>query len=43
LVHIFSAIESCTAFRPWHDKQKGHTQLILLCHIRCNENPYSSR
>ena len=23
LVHIFSAMESCTAYRPWHDKKKG--------------------
>jgi len=27
LVHIFSAMESCTAYRPWHDKIKGHTLL----------------
>ncbi len=27
LVHIFSAMESCTAYRPWHDKIKGHTTL----------------
>jgi len=27
LVHIFSAMESCTAYRPWHDKKKGHTFL----------------
>jgi len=27
LVHIFSAMESCTAYRPWHDKQTGHTTL----------------
>lgn len=27
LVHIFSAMESCTAYRPWHDKKKGHTTL----------------
>ena len=27
LVHIFSAMESCTAYHPWHDKQKGHTTL----------------
>jgi transposase len=25
LVHIFSAMESCTAYRPWHDKNQGHT------------------
>ncbi|MCP5409306.1 MAG: MarR family transcriptional regulator [Chromatiaceae bacterium] len=27
LVHIFSAMESCTAYRPWHDKKKTHTTL----------------
>ncbi len=27
LVHIFSAMESCTAYHPWHDKKKGHTLL----------------
>lgn len=25
LVHIFSAMESCQAYRPWHDKQIGKT------------------
>jgi hypothetical protein len=23
LVHIFSAMESCTSFKPWHDKPSG--------------------
>ena len=27
LVHVFSAMESCTAYYPWHDKTKGHTTL----------------
>jgi hypothetical protein len=27
LVHIFSAMESCTAFKPWHDKKTGRTFL----------------
>jgi len=27
LVHIFSAMESCTAYRPWYNKNKGHTLL----------------
>ena len=27
MVHIFSAMESCRAFKPWHDKQTGHTFL----------------
>lgn len=27
LVHIFSAMESCTAFKPWHDKKTGKTFL----------------
>lgn len=25
LVHIFSAMESCKCFKPWHDKQSGRT------------------
>jgi len=27
LVHVFSAMEPCTSFRPWHDKQSGQTTL----------------
>lgn len=27
LVHIFSAMESCTTYRPWHDKTTGKTFL----------------
>jgi len=27
LVHIFSAMESCSSFKPWHDKQTGNTFL----------------
>jgi hypothetical protein len=27
LVHIFSAMEACSSFRPWHDKQTHHTHL----------------
>ena len=27
LVHIFSAMESCPSFKPWHDKQTGQTYL----------------
>ncbi len=27
LVHIFSAMESCTAYRPWHDKKTHKTGL----------------
>jgi len=27
LVHIFSAMEPCAAFTPWHDKGSGHTTL----------------
>lgn len=27
LVHIFSAMESCTSYKPWHDKQSGQTFL----------------
>jgi hypothetical protein len=27
LVHIFSAMEPCPSFRPWHDKRSGKTSL----------------
>jgi hypothetical protein len=27
LVHIFSAMEPCSSFRPWHNKQTGQTYL----------------
>ncbi len=27
LVHIFSAMESCRTYRPWHDKKTGKTSL----------------
>ena len=27
LVHIFSALEACASFEPWHDKQTGRTFL----------------
>jgi hypothetical protein len=27
LVHIFSAMESCVSYRPWHDKKTGKTFL----------------
>jgi hypothetical protein len=27
VVHIFSAMESCTAYKPWHDKRTGQTFL----------------
>lgn len=27
MVHILSVMESCTAFKPWHDKQTGKTFL----------------
>ena len=27
LVHVFSAMESCTSYRPWHDKATGKTFL----------------
>lgn len=27
LVHILSAMESCSSFQPWHDKQTGKTYL----------------
>ena len=29
LVHIFSAMEPCPAFRPWHDKTSGRTGVKL--------------
>ena len=25
LVHIFSAMERCAAYQPWHDKESGRT------------------
>jgi hypothetical protein len=27
LVHIFSAMEPCASYQPWHDKASGHTYL----------------
>jgi len=27
LVHIFSAMEPCATYKPWHDKATGHTYL----------------
>ena len=27
LVHIISAMERCSAYRPWHDKKTGYTEL----------------
>ena len=27
LVHIFSAMEPCTSYKPWHDKPSGRTYL----------------
>ena len=27
LVHIFSTMEACPSFEPWHDKQTGHNYL----------------
>ena len=29
LIHIFSAMESCKCFKPWHDKKTGRTGLKL--------------
>jgi hypothetical protein len=29
LVHIFSALEPCLSYKPWHDKQTGKTYLKL--------------
>jgi hypothetical protein len=29
LVHVFSAMEPCPAFRPWHDKSSGRTGVKL--------------
>ena len=28
LVHIFSAMETCTSYKPWHDQQTGKNSLI---------------
>gem|GEM_PF-978184 len=30
LVHIFSAMESCTSYMPWHDKKTGKTSLKFI-------------
>ena len=27
LVHIFSAMETCSTYKPWHDKPSGHTNI----------------
>ena len=27
LVHVFSAMENCNCFKPWHDRATGHTYL----------------
>src|SRR5215210_3989932 len=27
LVHVFSALEPCPSYRPWHDKRTGRTYL----------------
>ena len=27
LVHIFSAMEGCSTYKPWHDKESGKTFL----------------
>ena len=29
LVHIFSAMEQCPAYRPWHDKLSHHTYVQM--------------
>lgn len=34
LVHIFSAMESCTAYRPWHDK-KTHKTFLKTTRGKC--------
>ena len=31
LVHIFSAMETCAAYRPWHDKLRHTTTLKPIC------------
>lgn len=28
LVHIFSAMERCQSYRPWHNKETGHTYVV---------------
>ena len=44
LVHILSAMEACTAYRPWYDKRTGHTFVkttqgkclhYWLCQVLC--------
>jgi hypothetical protein len=39
LVCVFSAMEPCSTYKPWHNKQTGKTYLIpddgkCLCHVR---------
>jgi hypothetical protein len=29
LVHIFSAMENCKCYKPWHDKASGRTGLKI--------------
>jgi hypothetical protein len=31
LVHVFSAMEACQAFTPWHDKTTGETGTAGKC------------
>ena len=42
LVHIFSAMEPCTSYRPWHDKESGHTYLSLTAASVCTTTSTSS-
>jgi len=30
LIHIFSAMENCRCFKPWRDKQSGHSRLRVM-------------
>lgn len=34
LVHIFSAMEQCSAYEPWHDKETGKTY-VRSTHSKC--------
>jgi hypothetical protein len=39
LVHVFSVMELCSSYRPWHDKRTGdlllgHAECVVVCNVR---------
>jgi hypothetical protein len=30
ILHIFSAMETCTAYNPWHDKKSNKTFFLVI-------------